>query len=197
MEQIQFSKDQQYLRYYTKPSTGGLSGKWVAMSLKDGKYIFSKKEQEKIEWSPIEKPKEIPPFLTQPVPKIHSQTQIQWSPNSKSLYVLDETGIWRSDIDKPFICQWIEIVKTPSILQFQLSPKGTHLLYEVMSIDEEEREIWISNVDSTSSHQIAKGWSAIFSHDGRFVFYGNLSGFYQFDLDSMRARKLRPATYRP
>ena len=219
LEKVQFAKDQEYIRYYVKPfishdgSTAErigaaiatvIPGQWVAMSLKNGQFIFSKKEQDKIEWAPIEKPKEIPSFLTQPVPKIKKETQMQWEPDSKSLYLLDETGIWRSDIGKPFIYQWTQIVEVPFISRFQLSPKGTHLLYEVSPENQEERAIWILGVESKSSDpsaekpgEIGKGWSATFSQDGDFVFYGNLSGFYQFDLKQMKSRELRSTSWTP
>ena len=219
LEKLQFAKDQQYLRYYVKPfishdgSTAErigaaiatvIPGQWVAMSLKNGKFIFSKKEQGKIEWAPIERPKEIPAFLTQPVPKIKRETQMQWAPDSKSLYLLDDTGVWRSDIGKPFIYQWTQIVDVPSVSRFQLSPKGTHLLYEVWSENQEERAIWIlgvepksSNPSTEQSREIGTGWSATFSQDGNFVFYGNLSGFYQFDLNQIESRELRSTSWTP
>ena len=219
LEKLQFAKNQEYMRYYVKPfishdrSTAerigaaiatAISGQWVAMSLKNGQFIFSKKEQDKIEWAPIEKPTEIPAFLTQPVPKIEKETQMQWTPDSKNLYLLDETGIWRSDIGKPFIHQWAQIVEAPSILQFQLSPKGTALLYEVSSENQEERAIWILSLepelpDSSAEKpgEVGKGWSATFSQDGNFVFYGNSSGFYQFDLKQMESKELRSTSWIP
>lgn len=219
LEKLQFAKNQEYMRYYVKPfvSHDGsaaeqigaaiakvIPGRWVAISLKNGKYILSKKEQDKIDWVPIEKPKEIPAFLTQPVPKIQKETQMQWTPDSKNLYLLDETGIWRSDIGKPFIYQWTQIVEVPFISRFQLSPKGTHLLYEVLSENKEERVIGILRVEPKSSdpsaekpHEIGKGWSATFSQDGNFVFYANLSGFYQFDLKQMKYRELRSTSWTP
>ena len=219
LEKVQFAKNQQYMRYYVKPfishdgSTAEqigaaiatvIPGQWVAISLKNGQYIFSKKEQDKIEWVPTEKPKEIPGFLTQPVPKIKKETQMQWAPDSKSLYLLDETGVWRSDIGKPFIYQWTQIVEMSSISRFQLSPKGTDLLYEVSSESQEERAIWILSVElelpdssAEKSGEVGKGWSATFSQDGDFVFYGNLSGFYQLNLKQMESRELRSTSWTP
>ena len=118
IERFQFSTDQEYIRYdwrpilyYAKPIYDAepictIGEEWVAMALNKPQYIFSKKEQDKIDWAPIERPEEIPAFLTQPVPKIQKETQMQRSPDSKSLYLLDDTGVWRNDIGKPLIYQW-------------------------------------------------------------------------------------------
>ena len=167
------------------------------MSLKNGKYILSKKEQDKIEWAPIERPKEIPAFLTQPVPKIQKEMQMQWAPDSKSLYLLDETGIWRSDIGKPFIYKWTQIVEVPSISRFQLSPKGKYLLYEAALENQEEHEIWVLRLESKSSHKIGTGWAATFSHDGNTIFYGNFKGTHEVYLDGTLRRGLYPASWIP
>ena len=213
LEKVQFAKDQRYLRYHVKPliSHDGsaaqrlgaavvapvILGQWVVMSLENGKYIYSKKEQDKIDWAPTECPKEIPAFLTQPVPNIEKETQMQWAPDSKSLYLLDAAGIWRSNIGKPFIYQWTQILQKPAISRFQLSPKGTHLLYEIELAHQEDREIWILNLESESPAKIGSGWSATFSQDGTFVFHGNLSGFHQFNLEQMASRELRSTSWIP
>ena len=224
IEKVQFSKDQRYIRFYLKPLishdgsigeqfsaaiagaiTRAVVGQWVAMSIK-GKphYTFSQEEQARINWAPIEKPKEIPRFLTQSTPKIKRETQMQWSPDSKSLYLLDETGIWRSDIGKPFIYQWTQIVEETSISRFQLSPRGAYLLYEVASEDEEEQAIWILRVESDSSfpsaaelHKIAKGWGATFSPDENTVFYANLEGFYEVHLNGKKHRTWTLTSHNP
>ena len=168
-----------------------INGEWTAMGVNTGEYLFTKKEQDKIEWAAIERPEEIPAFLAQPVPKIQKDTQMQWAPDSKSLYLLDEKGIWRSDIGKPFVYQWTLIHEIPPILRFQLSPNGTHLLYEValetpyeLTLEQqEEREIWILNLESGSPNKLGKGWASTFSHDGNTLFYGNFEGFHEFNLD--------------
>ena len=222
IEKFQFSKDQKYIRYYSIPSipddgsvetrisaflVDKLGGKWIGMPLKPRKgesYIFSNEEHAKIDWAPIEKPKEIPAFLTQRVPKIKKETQMQWSQDSKTLYLLDETGIWASSIGTPFIYQWNLIVRAPSISRFQLSPDGAHLLYEVASEGEEERTIWILDVKSELSNSsegeprnVAKGWAATFSHDGSSFFYANLEGFYEAFLDGTVHFPWNLAAYRP
>ena len=134
---IQLSTDLEYIRYYSEPDVdidkpiydadpnlptkksfkqllvGAINGQWIAMALNPpGGYLFSKKEQDQIDWAPIQRPKEIPAFLAQPVPKIQQDTQMQWAPDSKSLYLLDDQGIWRSDIGKQrYVYQWTQIVK--------------------------------------------------------------------------------------
>ena len=168
-----------------------INAQWTASGVNTGEFLFTKKEQDKIEWAAIERPKEIPAFLTQPVPKIQKDTQMQWSPDSKSLYLLDEKGIWRSDIGKPFVYQWTLILEIPSILRFELSPNGTHLLYEVplevpheLTLEQqEEREIWILNLESDSPNKLGTGWASAFSHDGNTLFYGDFSEFQEYNLD--------------
>ena len=153
IEAFQLSTDLEHIRYYVEPDVdidkpiydadpnrptkksfkqllvGAINGQWIAMALNPpGGYLFSKKEQDQIDWAPIQRPKEIPAFLAQPVPKIQRDTQVQWSPDSKSLYLLDDQGIWRSDIGKQrYVYQWTQIVKKRAISRFQLSPTGTTL----------------------------------------------------------------------
>ncbi len=182
-----------------------INGQWTASGVHTGEYLFTKKEQDKIEWAAIERPEEIPAFLTQPVPKIQKDTQMQWSPDSKSLYLLNEKGIWRSDIGKPFVYQWTLILEIPSILRFQLSPKGTHLLYEVsletpyeLTLEQqEEREIWILNLESGSPNKLGKGWASAFSHDGNTLFYGNFDEFQEYNLDGTLDQPLNMAARGP
>ena len=220
IEKLQFSKDQRYIRYYSTPFTpndGSLgnrinaavvktvNAKWIGMSIagKPG-YIFSKAEQAKMDWAPIEKPKEIPAFLTQSVPKIKKDTQMQWAPDSKSLYLVDETGLWRSDIGIPFIYQWTQIVKAPAIARFQLSPIGTHLLYEVTLEGKEEKAIWILRLKSELSdpsgaepREIARGWDATFGPEGKTIFYSNLEAFTEIYLDGKKDRDWKLPAYHP
>ena len=167
-------------------------------------HIFSAEEQAKIDWAPIEKPKEIPAFLTQRVPKIEKDTQMQWSPDSKSLYLVDETGLWRCDIGNPFVYQWTQIVKSPSIARFQISPIGTHVLYEVALKGREERAIWILSIEPGTTtplvvepRRIAKGWEATFNPEGKTIFYSSLEAFTEIYLDGKEHRAWDFATYTP
>ncbi len=220
---IQLSTDLEYIRYYSEPDVdidkpiydadpnrptkksfkqllvGAINGQWIAMALNPpGGYLFSKKEQDQIDWAPVQRPKEIPTFLTQPVPKIQKETQMQWSPDSKSLYLLDDQGIWRSDIGKQrYVYQWTQIVKKRAISRFQLSPTGTHLLYEVRVGQEIEHEIWIVNLQSDSANKIGKGWTATFSHDGNTLFYGNFKEYYEYNLDGTQAQFLGWVSWTP
>ena len=229
IDKIQFSTDLEWIRYYTRgridretpvydatpnlpPSksikqklSDVINGQWTARGVHTGEYLFTKKEQDKIEWAAIERPEEIPAFLTQPVPKIQKDTQMQWSPDSKSLYLVDEKGIWRSDIGKPFVYQWTLILESPSILRFQLSPNGTHLLYEValetpyeLTLEQqEEHEIWILNLESGSPNKLGKGWASTFSHDGNTLFYGNFDEFEEYNLDGTLDQPLNMAARGP
>lgn len=220
---IQLSTDLEHLRYYSEPNVdidkpiydadpnlptkkpfkqrlvGAINGEWIAMAVNPpGGYLFSKKEQDQIDWAPIQRPKEIPAFLAQPVPKIQQDTQMQWSSDSKSLYLLDDQGIWRSDIGKQrYVYQWTQIVKKRAISRFQLSPTGTHLLYEVRVGQEIEHEIWIVNLQSDSSNKIGKGWTATFSHDGNTLFYGNFKEYYEYNLDGTQAQFLGWVSWTP
>ena len=223
IEKFQFSKDQKYIRYYSTPSIcddGNVgkrtialvvektAGKWVGMPIEllkgEPPYFYSKEEHAKIDWAPVEKPNEIPGFLTQRVPKIKKETQMQWSHDSKTLYLLDETGIWASNIGAPFIFQWNLIVRAPSISRFQLSPDGAHLLYEVAAEGEEERAIWIldvkpelSNPSEGEPRYVAKGWAATFSRDGSTFFYANFEGFYESYLNGTLHRPWNLTSYHP
>lgn len=222
IEAFQLSTDLEHIRYYVEPNVdytqpiydadpnlpteksfrqllvGAINGQWVGMAVNPpGGYLFSKKEQDQIDWAPIQRPKEIPAFLTQPVPKIQKETQMQWSPDSKSLYLLDDQGIWRSDIGKPFVYQWTQIVKAPAISRFQLSPTGTHLLYEVRSGQEIEHEIWLLNLQSDSSNKIGKGWTATFSHDGNTLFYANFKQYAEYNLDGTEHQFLGWVSWTP
>ena len=100
---------------------------------KSGDIYIPKKEKEIFtEWAPIEKPKKIPALLAQPMPKITLETQIQWSPDSIYVYVLDRTGIWRLEPDIPGIIKWTKVISVPNIKRFHISPTGTALLYEIV-----------------------------------------------------------------
>ena len=229
IDKFQLSTDLEWIRYYIRPRidrdtpvydakpnrppsksikqqlSDVINGQWTAMEVNTGEYLFTKKEQDKIEWAAIERPEEIPAFLTQPVPKIQKDTQMQWSPDSKNLYLLDEKGIWRSDIGKPFVYQWTLILEISSILRFELSPNGTHLLYEValetpyeLTLEQqEEREIWILNLEYGSPNKLGKGWASTFSHDGNTLFYGNFDGFREFNLDGTLDQPLNMAARGP
>lgn len=122
--------------------------------------LLSKAEKDAFtEWAPIEKPSVIPQIFTQPMPTITLDTKVQWSPDSNYLYVSDDTGIWCVSLRTPlpkYVPMWTKLVKAERIHRFQLSPTGTHLVYEVRPdltkrTDEEqkadpfglENEIWL------------------------------------------------------
>ena len=128
---------------------------------KDGGLIFSKQEKEAFtEWAPIEKPKVIPKLFTQPMPKITLETQVQWSPDSKYIYVLDDTGIWRVKPIPTYFPMWTKVVNAKRVLRFRLSQTGNKLLYEItpdlkaqsdVEIRKDphglENEIWLVSLD--------------------------------------------------
>ena len=122
---------------------------WAIKTLDDGRRIrpegknettlsFTEAEKDAFtEWAPIEKPKVIPQIFTQPMPTITLDTKVQWSPDSSStpyIYVSDDTGIWCVSLRSPlpeYVPTWTKLVNAKRIHRFQLSPTGTHLVYEV------------------------------------------------------------------
>ncbi len=154
IEQLQFSQDGQYYCYFMPFTPHPLESKstkmkaqvarvlqppgWVIKKMEVGTIktkqktlLFSKDEKESLTaWAPIEKPKVIPQLFTQTMPTITLDTQVQWSPDSKYIYVSDGTGIWRVSLIVEFP-MWIKIVNAERIHRFQLSPLGTQLVYEV------------------------------------------------------------------
>lgn len=156
IEHLQFSQDGQYYCYFMPFIPHPFESKstkmkaqvarvlqppgWVINKMeggrgpiktKQGSLLFSKAEKEAFtEWAPIEKPKVIPQLFTQTMPTITRDTQVQWSPDSKYIYVSDETGIWRVSLIVEF-SMWIKIVNAERIHRFQISPIGTQLVYEV------------------------------------------------------------------
>lgn len=152
--QLQFSKDMRAFCYYSnfdahpwasiqQKIENRLRPKgWLIFSeeekrylafAKSGNAVFSKAEKETYtEWAPIKRPKKLPQLFTQPMPKIVLKTQIQWSPDSNYIYVLDETGIWQLELDAIYFPLWTKVVNSDTITRFQLPRIGTFLLYETI-----------------------------------------------------------------
>ena len=149
ISQLQFSKDVQSFCYYSdfaahplasdKQKLSNLLQKkgWLITQkggftyTKSGGLIFSEKEKEAfLEWEPIVRPEKLPQLFTQPMPKINLETQIQWSPDNKYIYVLDETALWRLTPGSIFFPRWTQVVKNTNIARFEISPNGKTLLYE-------------------------------------------------------------------
>lgn len=147
--QLQFSKDMQSFCYYsdfaahpmasTKQKLSGMLNKkgWSIRHKGDfgytesGGLVFSDVEKEAFtEWAPIVKPKELPQILSQPMPKINLETQIQWSFDNKYIYVLDETALWRLSPGSVYFPRWTQVVKNTNIARFEISPNGNTLLFE-------------------------------------------------------------------
>ncbi len=187
IEQLQFSQDGQYYCYFMPFTSHPFESKstkmkaqiarvlqppgWLIKKMEVGTIktkqktlLFSKDEKEALTaWAPIEKPKVIPQLFTQMMPTITLDTQVQWSPDSKYIYVSDETGIWCVSLifESPqWIPMWIKIVNAERVHRFQLSPIGTQLVYEVrpdMEAREEEdkredplgleNEIWLVDIE--------------------------------------------------
>ncbi len=66
------------------------------------------------------------------MPKIALDTQIHWAADSKYVYVLDETGIWRLELGIIYFPLWTKVVNSNTITRFQLPRTGTYLLYETL-----------------------------------------------------------------
>ena len=156
VDSFQFSKDQKYYRFRNtlghkfdtmkeNLAAAILGPAWTIYDINEGlpanynkenKVHWTKKEADKFtDWAPIKKPKVIPQFLTQPMPKITLETQdlMQWSPDSKYLYLFDKTGLWRCDVRNYYMPQWTKLVNVTDITRYELSPTGKHLVYEVLS----------------------------------------------------------------
>lgn len=119
-------------RAYYKRSSG-----WIILTeddygrTKTGDLVFSDAEKETFtEWVPFEKPKKVPQLFTQLMPNITLETQVLWSPDSKYIYVLDRTGIWRLQLGSVFFPLWTQVVKKMDISRFEVSASGKALLYE-------------------------------------------------------------------
>ena len=164
IDRFQFSKDQKYYRYRQtsghrfetlKENLGAAirGPKWRInhtisrkghgpVFKKDGNLSWTEEETNAFaEWAPIEKPKVVPQFLKQPMPKITQDTQdrMQWSPDSKYLYLFDKKGLWRCEVGNSHMPRWTKLVNAPGIVRFQLSSTGTALVYEVILKDPSER----------------------------------------------------------
>ena len=69
--------------------------------------------------------------------------------------------------------------------------------YELTLEQQEEREIWILNLESGSPNKLGKGWGSAFSHDGNTLFYGNFDEFQEFNLDGTLDQPLNMAARGP
>ena len=196
IEKLQFSEDQKYMRYYTRPSMGisKLWGEWVVVG-DTGHHVVDKTEIDKIHWQSPTQPEQLPPFLNQSLPVIQADTEIEWAPDSQSLYLFDNTGLWRCELGDPFVCQWTQLVENTSIMGLRLSPQGTHVIY-ICSGDSIEHDIQLLDLAEMTLRPLGQGWSPCFSRDGQRIFYGSLTGLHQMSLDGT-GRVLHHASYRP
>ena len=69
-------------------------------------------------------------LFTQLMPNITLETQVLWSPDSKYIYVLDRTGIWRLQLGSVLFPLWTQVVKKMDISRFEVSASGKALIYE-------------------------------------------------------------------
>ena len=161
VEHFQFSKDQKAFRFSInfhnkldslKENIGAsLRGPiWIIKDMetlkmaeqKNGQVEWTKQGSDTFtEWTPIEKPEVVPQFLKQPMPKITLETQdkMQWSPNSKYLYLFDESGLWRCEVGNYYRPRWTKLVNEPDIIRFEVSPTNNYIVYETVCKDPSER----------------------------------------------------------
>ena len=113
-----------------------------------------------------------------------------WAPDSQSVYVLGEAGVWQAHMDAPMSDVWSLVYPADDLLTLQVSSDGRYMLVE--SPEKEEpgedapgapepgylREITLIDLEDEQRipQHVGQGWSTVFSADGQHFFYAHFTG---------------------
>ncbi|MDA1192477.1 MAG: hypothetical protein O3A46_12440 [Candidatus Poribacteria bacterium] len=195
---LQFSTDQQYLRFLEKPSGVFTSESWHYVTNR-GRDIFPNEPEPQGPWATPLEPTSVPDFLSSPQPEITQNTSVAWAGSAEYVLTADSSGIWRCRVIPLFQPKWDMLVQNENIRSFDVSRDGTKIVYEFADHDNNEGLSTIELYDD-QQHTITKigqGWDPIFHMNDQSIFIGNLEGIHEFDLNGKRVRTWADGVFRP
>ena len=191
---LQFSEDGIYLRYVEKaPETSDASADCLTAPVSYGYGRIDgagpiERVKSHVKWLPPKRPAQLPAFLTEPQPKIHSETQPVWSHDSKTIHVHDKEGVWSAEVSPSVgFPVWRLSLPMTQIRAFQISPDGRHALLE--RGDPTRRVELIGWKTEQAARLVGEGRSARFSPDGKRFAYLNDRGAFIANLQDATPRR--------
>lgn len=190
---LQFSEDGLYLRYVEKaPETSDASADRLTAPVSYGYGRIDgtgpiESVKPHVKWLPPKRPAQPPAFLTEPQPKIHSETRPVWSHDSKTIHVHDDKGVWSAEVSPSVgFPVWRLSLPMTQIRAFQISPDGRHALLE--RGDPTRRVELIGWNTEQAARLVGEGRGARFSPDGKRFAYLNDSGVFTANLQDAAPR---------
>ena len=183
--QLRWSKDSNYLSFV---SEGSLYGKRTVVISPQVGVVPS--ELATVEWQEAKQLTANHP-LYQKKPTVRADSIVLWGDN-KTIYIQAVDGIWKGNLDEPFIVRWTKLVDAEDITGPQalsISAQGTHLLYYRTTPGPLLHGIWGLPLQTGATPvKVGEGW-AQFTPDGKSILVVNL-GLWIVSLDGSSKRQL-------